>query len=392
MALTNGTNLGLLINGNPGEEHYDEILVQWRGFDCLIKTCVIDKDLTAPPGSPANGDVYIVGPAATGAWAGHADHLARWSSTVAAWEFFVPKAGWHAFMIDEVLNFTYSGTAWVSNIGLGSAALLTADNDTALTANSNTRLPTQLAVKTYVDSLISGGASDIMIFKGVISCAADPNYPAGDAGNVWKVSGAGKIGGASGPAVEVGDTLVCIADGSATGNHASVGANWAILQTNLDSYVNGAASSVDSEIALFNGTTGRLIKRASGDGFAKLTAGVLSVRTTAQLRSDLGETVIALTDGATVSVDAALGNNFRLTLGGNRTLANPTNLIQGQVLNFRLVQGGGGGFTLAYGNKYKFSGGILPVLSVGAGSIDFMSCQWDANDDSLCCVLTKAFA
>ncbi len=40
--------------------------------------------------------------------------------------------------------------------------------------------------------------------------------------------------------------------------------------------VSGPASSVDSELALFSGTGGKTIKRASGTGFAKLTSGVLS--------------------------------------------------------------------------------------------------------------------
>jgi hypothetical protein len=41
----------------------------------------------------------------------------------------------------------------------------------------------------------------------------------------------------------------------------------------------GPSSSVDSEIALFNSTTGKLIKRATGSGLAKLTSGVLSTVT-----------------------------------------------------------------------------------------------------------------
>jgi hypothetical protein len=41
-------------------------------------------------------------------------------------------------------------------------------------------------------------------------------------------------------------------------------------------------------------------------------------------------TVVALTDGATITPDFATGNNFSVTLGGNRTLANPSNLTAGQ--------------------------------------------------------------
>lgn len=112
----------------------------------------------------------------------------------------------------------------------------------------------------------------------------------------------------------------------------------------------------------------------------------------ATLRVDIGEAVSTLTDGATVSVDASLANNFRVVLGGNRTLANPTNLISGQVINFRIKQDGTGTRTLAYGSKYKFPSGTAPVLTTTASATDFMSCQYDSTDDTLVCVLNKAFA
>lgn len=102
--------------------------------------------------------------------------------------------------------------------------------------------------------------------------------------------------------------------------------------------------------------------------------------------------VFTLTDGATISVDASVADNFRVVLGGNRTLANPTNLRNGQVLNFRIHQDATGSRTLAYGSKYKFPGGTAPVLSTAANSRDFMSCQYDSTDDTLNCVLNKAFA
>ena len=111
---------------------------------------------------------------------------------------------------------------------------LALDTDTSLAANSDTRVASQKAVKTYVDSIVTSGASDVMVFKGVIDCSTNPNYPAADAGNLYKVSVAGKIGGSAGPNVEAGDTLYCITDSSASGNHATVGANWVIAQVNLD--------------------------------------------------------------------------------------------------------------------------------------------------------------
>ena len=70
-----------------------------------------------------------------------------------------------------------------------------------------------------------------MLFRS-IDCSANPNYPAAAVGDFYRVTVAGKIGGASGPDVEVGDELHCFTAGVA-GNHATVGANWTIVQTNV---------------------------------------------------------------------------------------------------------------------------------------------------------------
>jgi hypothetical protein len=100
---------------------------------------------------------------------------------------------------------------------------------------------------------------------------------------------------------------------------------------------------------------------------------------------------LALLDGATISVNASLANTFRLTLAGNRTLANPTNLSAGQHLFFRIKQDATGSRTLAFGSKYKFPGGAA-VLSTAANALDVISCQYDQNDDTLVCVLNRAFS
>jgi len=130
--------------------------------------------------------------------------------------------------------------------------------DGTLYANSDTLVPSQKAVKTYADQLIA--AADVMVFKGVIDCSTNPNYPAADAGWTYRVSVAGKIGGASGVNVEIGDLLLCLTDATASGNQATVGANWSVSQTNIDGAVIGPTSVADGDVALFNGVTGKLIK------------------------------------------------------------------------------------------------------------------------------------
>jgi hypothetical protein len=80
--------------------------------------------------------------------------------------------------------------------------------------------------------------------------------------------------------------------------------------------------------------------------------------------------IVTLTDGATITPDFADANNYTVTLGGNRTLANPTNLTAGQSGSIFVVQDGTGSRTLAYGSYWDFSGGTAPTLTTTANAID----------------------
>jgi hypothetical protein len=82
--------------------------------------------------------------------------------------------------------------------------------------------------------------------------------------------------------------------------------------------------------------------------------------------------ITTLTDGATITPDFALNNHYQVTLGGNRTLANPTNVVAGQSGVIRVVQDGTGSRTLAYGSNFKFSNGAAPVLTTTANAVDLL--------------------
>lgn len=112
MALSYGPNTGLLVNGAAGEEHYAALMAQWRGFDLLVQCTVIDRDLDAPPGSPADGDSYIIGSTPSGAWAGHARKIARWSGVLGAWQIITPRNGWRACPQDELVNLMFITSDW----------------------------------------------------------------------------------------------------------------------------------------------------------------------------------------------------------------------------------------------------------------------------------------
>jgi hypothetical protein len=80
--------------------------------------------------------------------------------------------------------------------------------------------------------------------------------------------------------------------------------------------------------------------------------------------------VTTLTDAATIAVDFADSNNFTVTLGGNRTLGNPTNQVAGQSGSLFVVQDGTGSRTLAYSSDWEFAGGTAPTLSTAASAVD----------------------
>jgi len=101
-----------------------------RLLDGLVQLSVLDRDLTAPPGSPANGDRYIVASGGTGDWAGWDLNVALF--TDGAWLRLPPRTGWRAWVEDEALLLVYDGSGWVgttpdalqnlSLLGLGTTA------------------------------------------------------------------------------------------------------------------------------------------------------------------------------------------------------------------------------------------------------------------------------
>ena len=81
-------------------------------------------------------------------------------------------------------------------------------------------------------------------------------------------------------------------------------------------------------------------------------------------------TITSLTDGATITPDFDAAQNFAVTLGGNRTLANPSNIDPGQTGSIFVVQDTTGGRTLSFGSYWKFAGGTAPTLSTGTSATD----------------------
>jgi len=107
----------------------------------------------------------------------------------------------------------------------------------------------------------------------------------------------------------------------------------------------------------------------------------------ATLSATLDLTIRTVTYGATMAIDAALGNKIAITLGGNGTISNPTNAVDGRVLVFRLRQDGSGNRVPVWDTKYAFVGDLATVtLSTAASKIDRIAFEYDSTDDKWYCI------
>jgi hypothetical protein len=82
-----------------------------RILDGLVQLSVLGRDLTAPPGSPTDGDRYIVGSGASGDWMGWDLNVALW--TDGAWLRLPPRTGWRAWIEDENVLLVFDGSSWI---------------------------------------------------------------------------------------------------------------------------------------------------------------------------------------------------------------------------------------------------------------------------------------
>jgi hypothetical protein len=80
--------------------------------------------------------------------------------------------------------------------------------------------------------------------------------------------------------------------------------------------------------------------------------------------------ITSLTDATSITSDFDTAQNFAVTLGGNRTLENPSNIDPGQTGSIFVVQDGTGGRTLSFGSYWKFAGGTAPTLSTAVSAVD----------------------
>lgn len=183
-----------------------------------------------------------------------------------------------------------------------------------------------------------------------------------------------KCNGGSGVAVPQGYTTLVYCDGVSVRSAFGAAANREIgtSGTNLVEastadirYVQASADTTITGAKTFTST-------AAFTGRVSVT-GSVEVHNVIVVSGAARGVLVTLTDAASIVVSADLGNNFVVTLGGNRTLTALTPARAGQTGLIYVYQDGTGSRTLSYNSAYKFSGGTAPTLTTTASAVDILS-------------------
>jgi len=139
----------------------------------------------------------------------------------------------------------------------------------------------------------------------------------------------------------------------------NLGTAWTIPTATL--HVKGGGATSGTTALLVEDSTGADIIKVTDDGATEFTGQTFNTLATA-------------TDGATVTPDFSAGNVQKLTLAGNRAMANPLNIKAGATYIIVIVQDGTGSRTISsWGSNYKFSGGTAPTLTTTADKADVIT-------------------
>ena len=112
---------------------------------------------------------------------------------------------------------------------------------------------------------------------------------------------------------------------------------------------------------------------AIGAATSNVGIGVTSANAKLYIRGSVTTETTAMTDAATMYPEFTSNNNFSVTLGGSRTIANPNTPVPGQTGLFYLQQDGTGSRVVSWGSSYRFSGNTAPTLSTSANTVDVIA-------------------
>ena len=265
---------------------------------------------------------------------------------------------WGTVLNDGVISLVDDAIAAYTTISIGSAATVTLS---AVNGGSDTARSAFLEVKGSV-----GGTNTTITLEipsnsksYVINNKVSANTTASDIVKIKTASGQGYD-------IPFGAVGLVICDGTS------------VFATNTKGLGFGTAASADigtggENVAKVSVADLRYVRTSVTTdttirGNITYEAGALKIGTSARAYNP----IVTVTDAACISVNFALGNNFLVTLAGNRTLKAPANCTAGQTGNFYVIQDSTGSRTLSYNTAWQFVSAATPTLSTGASDVDIL--------------------
>ena len=271
---------------------------------------------------------------------------------------------WGTVLNDQVIDIIDDAIASYTTVSIGSAATVT------LTENQGATDEARSAILHFKGSV--GGAHNTISLiipakskQYVVNNAVSANTTASD---IVKM----KTAGGDGYNIPLGSVGLVVCDGTS------------VLPTNAKGFSLGTAASADIGVCATNVPDTSLADiryvRVSTSQNASLIGSkfIIGASASTPVNFVVGSNartyspIVTVTDAACISVNMALGNNFLVTLAGNRTLKKPVNCTVGQGGNIYLVQDGTGSRTLSYNTVWQFVSASVPTLSTGAADVDML--------------------
>jgi hypothetical protein len=265
---------------------------------------------------------------------------------------------WGTVLNDGVISLVDDAIAAYTTVEIGAAATVTLS---AVDGGSDTARSAFLEVKgsvggshTTITFVIPGNSKSY-----VINNKVSANTTASDIVKIKTASG-------NGYDIPLGAVGLVVCDGTSVwsmntkgfGLGTAASADIGVCANNVPE-----VSAADLRYVRTSVTTDTTIR-----GSITYEAGSLKISTSARAYNP----ITTLTDAASITNNFALGNNFLVTLGGNRTLAAPSNAVAGQSGTIHIIQDGTGSRTLGYNTVWQFVSATVPTLSTGAGDVDIL--------------------
>lgn len=164
-------------------------------------------------------------------------------------------------------------------------------------------------------------ANDALIFKGVV----DANHPLPTTHSIGWTYKAGDTGTYAGQDCEIGDMIICIANGTTANDN-----DWVIVQANIDGAVTGPAQGAvqNGALAAFNGNSGKIITKASSAGTSTLPVYINNngIATTISSYEGNSATATKLASGKTIAISGAV-TGTATSFDGSSNITIPTTAI-----------------------------------------------------------------